>query len=371
MPQAKCLSLALTVLAVFFVVGCSGQQAREERAKRLILEPAEADKLGYSSTWSLDLGLPDLARLQETAVIGDVIVVTEKRNNLVTAISARDGSVLWRREVGTKLERLLKPFGDIGGDDDYFFVPSEYRLFKVKKTDGSIAGVSILEQAIVASPVVVPGRAIFGGSNGKVFSHSLIAGRSSWNYQLASGGIVAPPVVFGNTVLVTSVGGVYIALTVDRGEVQWAGRTFDRISATSILTNQGVWIPSEDGTLYAVQRLDGRDRWKYRATKPLTRDPIIHRNAIYLPIKDVGLVALSPLRGNVLWEKESQALPIGVTPRGLLLNDRTKLYTVDTQTGQTLRQVPTLWLQDVILADNDAVYLVSPYGKLQRIDLKR
>ena len=39
--------------------------------------------------------------------------------------------------------------------------------------------------------------------------------------------------------------------------------------------------------------------------------------------------------------------------------------------GQTLRQVPTLWLQDVILTKNNALYLVSPYGKVQRIDLKR
>ena len=88
-------------------------------------------------------------------------------------------------------------------------------------------------------------------------------------------------------------------------------------------------------------------------------------------IKDIGLAAISPLRGKVLWEKDTQALPLGVTPRGLLLNDRTKLHMVDTQTGQTLREVPTLWLKDVILAKNDTLYLVSPYGKLQRIDLKR
>ena len=108
-----------------------------------------------------------------------------------------------------------------------------------------------------------------------------------------------------------------------------------------------------------------------RSTTALTRDPIIHRNAIYLPVKGIGLTAINPLRGKVLWEKDTQALPLGVTPRGLLLNDRTKLHMVDTQTGQTLRQVPTLWLQDVILTKNDSLYLISPYGKVQRIDLKR
>ncbi len=369
MRQAKATACLVPLAALALLVGCTSQQVTEENLRRPILDGDQAWDLGYSTVWTTDLNLPVRGRIAFASQVNNQIIIVEKGNNLVTALSADDGSIAWRREIGNKLERLFKPFGD--GGDEHVYINSDYRLFRISPADGRVTGVSQLQEAVITWPTVAGGKAIFGGTNGLVFGHDLTAGRSTWSYRL-SAGVVAPPVAAGNNVLVTSSSGVYAMLSVDRGELQWIRRTFARISALSIMTNQGVWIPSEDATLYAAQRIDGRDRWKYPATKGLTRDPLLHRNTIFLSVPDRGLVAINALRGQEIWEQpELEALPEAVTPHGLLLNDHTKLIFADTVTGRILKEAPTLWVQDVITGPNDSLFLVSPYGKIQRISLRR
>jgi outer membrane protein assembly factor BamB len=255
------------------------------------------------------------------------------------------------------------------GDADRVFIHSEARMFELGPVDGEIASVSTLEEAISAPPAVSlqNDRAIFGGSRGLVFAHSLTAGRTSWKYR-TNAGITTPPIIDGNSVLVCNTAGLYLLLTVDEREVQWSNRTFDAISAKPILTNLGVFIPCEDNNLYARQRINGLERWTFRSTQALTRDPLLHRTTIYLPVPDRGLVALNAITGKMIWEEPTQALPVTVTGRGLLLNDRTKLMVVDADRGGLVAEAPTLWMQDVVQGPNGSLILVSPYGKLERID---
>lgn len=358
------ISCSLTWAVCLCLTGCGGFTFLDD-TDRMLLDPVQAQELGFTVTWSTDISVPRDRVIVHVAQVGDKIITVEGRTNLVTAISIRDGSTLWQRQVANPGDELFEPFGG----NEVVLINSEWRLYHLSPDTGEIQSVSNLSQAVGSAPVLVDNMAIYGGSAGRIFAHDVNAGRAIWSHDM-SAGIVARPAARGASVFVGDVRGSYVMIAVDGGELQWYGRTFERISARPIITNLGVFVPSEDATFYALQRTSGRDRWKYRSTQSLTKSPIAERTSVYLPVPNVGLVALSAISGDKLWEIDSQATPVGTVDRGLLLNDRTRLTIVDPQTGVQLHQAPTLWLQRVILGPDNSLLLISPYGKIQRLDPK-
>src|SRR5689334_16140587 len=98
----------LLLAAVALGAGCSSSRPIQ-RGSTMLVEPLEARRAGFAPRWSTDLGVPANEDLSTAEVLGDVLVTTESPSNLVSAVSLRDGGILWRRVVGDPASRLYRP----------------------------------------------------------------------------------------------------------------------------------------------------------------------------------------------------------------------------------------------------------------------
>ena len=91
------------------------------------------------------------------------------------------------------------------------------------------------------------------------------------------------------------------------GDILWQGRALGRIASQPALTPAGVFVPSEDQSLYALNRANGRDRWIYRAETPLRTSPVALGTSLYIYTDNQGLLSIDPLNGAKLWSVASRA----------------------------------------------------------------
>ena len=360
----------LGLLGLLLIVGCGLIGLGESSEKGLrphdigsLIEPLEARKLGYNLHWSTDLGVPADQTLSYVEVLGDVVVCVESPSNVVTAISMRDGSTLWRHVVGKIADKLFTPVRS----GDLLLINSEQLLYTLKIATGKTVHVTRLESLVGHAPAVVDDVAIFGGLNHRVFAHDIQAGYTKWAYQLTER-VFARPAVFGTNTFVADGNGVYAMFSARTGELQWKGRTFARISARPTISHLGVYIAGEDHSLYALHTGTGRDRWIYHTTQPLTQSPIIFSNIVFLPISGQGLVVLDARTGVEKWRLPFDATPIDQFEDALLVHTKQSLVSLQISTGKVLSEVPVLPLKKVIPLPDRQLVLVSRGGRMLLLD---
>lgn len=349
----------LMALVMLAAIGCQAPDTLPDP----LINPIDARRLGYNSLWATALDLPASQQLTHAVVLDDLLVCVEAPSNLVTAISMRDGEVLWRRAVGKPGDRLYAPLRK----DDQILINDASILYKLNAANGDIAEASDLESLVSTAPALVGDYAVFGGANERVFAHDIVAGYSKWSYQF-SGQFVVPPIASDNDVFVADASGVYGLVRANTGEVSWKGRTFGRVSSTPVVSRQNVYIPSEDQTLYAVSRATGQDRWLFRAGYPLLGDLKLIRNTLYVPLPNRELVCLDARTGKLVQRLPGPAQPVIQTPEGVLLNMRNRLRIVRTETGQVQMELPVRPLQTILTGDDGVLILVSPTGRFLRLD---
>lgn len=356
---------SLLVLMLLVAVGCGGWSRRPSRSV-LLIEPADAARLGYAVNWSTDLNVPRRHRLSSVTLLDDLLVTVEKPGNLVTAISIRDGKVLWRRVIGESTENVYPPVRD----DERVYFNNDTILFTIGATHGDLIATSDLAQVVETGPVLVGRYAIFGGAEGRVFAHDIDAGYAKWSYLL-TGGIVAPPIASGQNVFVSDSKGIYAALRADSGELVFRGRTFGPVTTPAAATRTGIFIASHDQSLYALNRVTGQDKWVYRTATPLTQAPVALGRSLYLPLPDAGLVALNAADGEVRWRTDLQATPVKADNGEVMLQYPGGLRLVDEKTGRVVEDVPTLQLQTILPGPGGGLLIVSPGGRIHRLNPKR
>lgn len=355
----------LLVLMLLTAVGC-GDWSRRQSRSGLLIEPDDAARIGYVVNWSTPLNVPKRSELTSVTLLDDVLFTVEAPGNLVSAISVRDGKVLWRKVIGEPTEQVYAPVRD----EERVYFNNDTTMFTVGITYGDLIATAELSSVVETGPVLVNRYAIFGSASGNVFAHDLDAGYAKWSYKL-SGGIVVPPVSSQNNVFVADSKGIYAALSATDGELLFRGKTFGPITAPLASTRSGVYVPSHDQTLYAVNRITGRDNWVYRTADALTLPPAALGRSVFLPIEDTGLVALDAANGEERWTTDLKAQAVHANKNNILLHYQDGLRWVDEKTGRVIEDVPTMPIQTVIALPNDALLVVSPGGRVHRLNPTR
>jgi len=295
--------------SLLITVGCKSEPVKPATASGMLIDPPEARKLGYNLSWSADLGVEVNSDLQDVVLLDDILVGTESPANLVTAVSVRDGTVLWREVVGDRKARLFTPTRW----KDRVLINTENLLLMHSVANGRIVALNKLDFVTSNAPSVYNDVVIFGAASGRVYAHDIVAGSAKWAYLMPGGVFTRPLGVKGGVVAVDNTGH-YAMLGGQSGGLLWKGRTFARITAEPVASTTTVFIPSEDNTLYAVFLENGRDRWSYRSTGPLTRSPVLLGNSLYLPLPGQGLAAIDAANGNELWRLPGDPPPARSRP---------------------------------------------------------
>ncbi len=357
---------SLLGLMLLVAAGC-GDWSRRSSRSGLLIEPEDAAKLGYVVTWSNDLGVPNNHNISSATILGDTLFTVEAPDNMVTAISIRNGDVLWRRVIGENTESIYKPIRD----EEHVYFNNDTTLFTLGAINGKLMATSQLAHVVETGPVMMDRYAIYGAANGTVFAHDIDTGYAKWAYML-TGGIVVPPVESERYVFTADSKGIYASLEAISGELIFRGRAFGPITAKPAVSRNAVYVASQDQTLYAVNRLNGRDMWVYRYTKPLTLDPATFGQVVYLPLPGDGLIALDANTGDEMWRTPLQGKVVGHSQNKVMLHHPDGIQWVDEGTGRVLVDVETMPLQEVIpVTDNGGLVIISPSGRIHRLLPKR
>jgi len=357
---------SLLVLTLLVAGGCGNWTHRRTSRSGLLIEPADAARIGYAVTWSTDLSVPRRHKLSSVTLLDDMIVTVEAPGNLISAISVRDGSVLWRHVIGASTQNIYTPVRD----EERIYINNDTTLFNLSAAHGDVISTANLEEVVSTGPVLIGKHAIFGGSNGVVFAHDVNAGYARWSYQMTDA-VAISPMATGQNVFVADSKGIYAALRANDGDLLFRGKTFGPVTAKTAGTRAGIYIASQDQSLYAINRLTGRDKWVHRTATALTEPPVAIGQSVYLPLPGIGLVALSASDGKVLWLTDQPSVPVKTSDGQLLLKTQIGLSLLDERTGRVIDQADTMTLQEILLGPDDSLLIVSPEGRIHRLNPKR
>lgn len=334
----------------------------------LLIEPGPAAEIGYRIGWASPIDLLRGQKITSVTVLDDMVIVIEDPENLITALRVDNGELLWKINLGSRLETIYAP----SRDGEQLFIHSGSRFFTLRARDGKVQSVAKLETSVGAAGVYDPQTrlAILSGSNGLVFAHSVDSNFARWRYDLASR-ITNPPAIAQQDVFIVDTGGTYAMLEIATGKPQWRSRTLGGVQAAPTVQGSEIIIASLDGKLYALNRTTGKDTWQYLdAEQPLVAKPVALGRLIIQPLlPDGGLVAVNAINGKEVWRNDISATPILTRTQDLLLHTNSALVAVDLNDGELTTKAKTLKLQTVVpVGDNTSIILVSPDGRLLRLN---
>lgn len=331
----------------------------------LLIDGVDAQRLGYAPGWASSIALRGGQKIRFVSVLDDLIVFVEGPDNFVTAVSARDGKLAWRRLVGSSTDVLYGPYRR-GGE---VMVNSETQFFKIDAKTGELIEIQNLQHPVRNGAAVANDLAIFGAANGRVFAHNVVAGASRWAYDLTQQIRVAPVLTTVDAFAVDS-GGVYAMLEAATGELSWRSRTHGAVNGQPVVNRFSVLVPCDDGSLYALDRSTGRDQWIYRTREQLRATPIAIDAHVFLHL-DTGTVAIDAQNGKELWIRPDGARPVLRRNDSLLLSTEKGIALAALDSGTTLDEAPTARLRTVLQGADDSIFLVSVRGHIQQLSLRK
>lgn len=196
----------------------------------------------------------------------------------VYAIDARDGRMLWRRNLSSPV--LSTPAIENGRA---FFTTWDNILHAVAADSGRELWRADLGRTIgqtdyweyyVSSPVIADGRLYVGSGSGRLYSVDPARGRILWSSDLGAR-IRSTPAITGSLVLVGTNGGQVVAVDRASGKVRWrfatAGAAHDfafkqndtrSVVTAPIVTSDTVIAGGRDGNIYGIDLASGHERWR-------------------------------------------------------------------------------------------------------------
>jgi len=158
------------------------------------------------------------------------------------------------------------------------------------------------------------------GGPGEVVSLWLSNGTVAWRHATESIHYSSPAIVNGtlfigvmgryNTTSQITFDAPYgvLALSSSTGAERWFFPTGGPVAASPVVTDSRVFVPSEDGSVYALGRDNGTEMWR-AAVDAGVSSPAFHGSTLYVGTGALGrvgqLIALDAATGNQRWDRNA------------------------------------------------------------------
>ena len=183
----------------------------------------------------------------------------------------------------------------------------------------------------------------------------------------------APPALTGDGQLI--VGGFdhkLYGLDAASGTQKWVFEgAKDRYIAGALVTENGIYAPSSDGNLYALD-LNGKPLWTFETQEALWATPTTNDecNCIYIASMDRHIYAVDAMTGNQLWQSPDLGGSIIGSPAFDAENKLvfagtfgSEMIALDAESGQVVWRVPTLeWIWSGPLLADGVLYFGDEVG---------
>jgi outer membrane protein assembly factor BamB len=241
--------------------------------------------------------------LEFPAVVWEGVAYIANIRGYLTAVSMRNGRVLWRKRIGTT--SASSPAVDAGRGQLVAVTKEPGRIALVAMKTGKIRWRHSIARA-EPSPVVVRGVAYFGDESGKVYALDLRRRKMRWIF---SGGakITSSPAVVGQRLYVGDYAGRVFALNARSGRRLWTGSAGTRVYGTVSVAHGRVFAPSVFSGLSALSARTGRLLWRIPIGAYLYSSPAYYRGRVYFGTYEAAVYSVDARRGRVVWRRGTGA----------------------------------------------------------------
>lgn len=321
------------------VSGCSSRNIHPE---------LEADKSVLVRKWTLPTNpmfgqgeAGDRGTEYSNAILVENTLIFGSRNSGLVAIYPKMMEVRWSLPIkGGVVSEITVDRGSayFGGGDGH--------LYSVNTENGRVNWRYDLRNPQISRPTVEGGRLFVATTDDTVYAFDAGTGKWLWHYPRRSSlsahilGASAP-LVDGNDVIAGLSDGFLVALSVQDGQLKWErklhqGTRFIDVDAHPILNEGTIYVPSYDGSLYALKRQGGQVVWRFDAGG--SNQVLVEDQKLYLPSSDGSIYALQKSSAKVLWKFEMDGgVPTQLisTEKHLVVGSSMQyLYVIDKATGK-------------------------------------
>ena len=240
-------------------------------------------------------------------VVRDNVLFVGSHEGTFYALSTGDGSIRWKRALGSVSSRPLLHLGSLFvGTDDGVIVCLDSLQGKQKwryKTNG----------AILQTPVIVGDTLLLSNETDYVYALDRNTGKVRWKYHQE------PPKEFtlrghagvavgGDMVFAGFANGSLAALRIATGTVAWitslgaSASRFVDVDSTPIVMGNRIYAASSGGGLYALQTETGDILW--RAPVLHVGGIVVEETRIFAASANTGIYALDS-QGTILWQQST------------------------------------------------------------------
>ena len=97
-----------------------------------------------------------------------------------------------------------------------------------------------------------------------------------------------------------------LTITKDEAEVEWTYQSEGPISSSPAVTDEAVYVSTDDRRIVALDRRTGLPLWEYPAEAPTDSSPAVAGDLLYVALREGRFVALDRFNGTEIWNFQSE-----------------------------------------------------------------
>ena len=281
-------------------------------------------------------------------------------NHHVYAISAADGSLVWKFEA----KRSIGESSPILCNDTIYIGSYDYNMYALDVNTGEMRWKFKTEGEIGANATISNGIVYFGSRDQNVYALDAGNGRLIWKFRTFDE-IDSTPAVHDGRVFIGSFDHNLYCLDAKSGRLIWKFPTQQEIyNANPFTIHDGIlYLGSFDNYLRAIRIEDAKELWRfYLGIYGTAASPLLHDNVLYQETRDGSLIALTP-EGRELWRFRTNkviALPYIHEDKIFIGSEDQNFYCLRLKDGKLVWKFPTqggVWWCPAVWKDN--VYFSS------------
>lgn len=319
---------------------------------------------GLTKFWQYELPLRGRQKVVDTFLVDDAVYCATSDGYLY-ALHAPTGVLRWLRPVTDGATRILRP-AHVG---EQLIVAAGDRVTHFNRLNGDGLLRRDLGYPVGSGAVSDDERYYLGGFNHRYYAYTGLGGYEVWKIQTQAR-VVARPGLFEGVVFVAGYdSGVYACGAANKA-ARWINHTHGPNTADVVVDANGVYVASEDHSLYLFDHVTGERRWRARLSGPLYDAPVATPDLVFQYCRDDGLCAIET--GAVDNDKRVRwVLPEGRVlltvdeKRGFVLTRGQTLVAVNLKTGAVERTIDAPGFTTGMPSPaNGTIYLASESGRL-------